>query len=71
VEVVVFRDGREVARELHDTPEQAADAVARWSEEHGVVCQVDDLSVHHRPSDIREPVADDVFDDERRTDYDE
>ena len=63
VEVLMFRDGREIARELHDTPEQAADAVGRWSEQQGVVCQVDDLAVHHRPSDIRDPAPDDAFDD--------
>jgi hypothetical protein len=63
IEVVVFRDGREVARELHDTPEEAAEAVDRWSEEEGVMCQVDDLAVGHRPSDIRDPDPDDAFDD--------
>ncbi len=64
VEVVVFRDGREVARELCDTREDAALAVERWSEDQGVVCQVDDLSVHHRPEDIRDPMPDEpVVDD--------
>ncbi len=57
VEVVVFRDGREVARELCDTAEDAALVVERWSEDPGVVCQVDDLSERHRPEDIRDPVA--------------
>ena len=58
VEVVAFRDGHEVARELYDTPEDAALAVERLTEEPGVACQVDDLSVHHRPGDIREPSVD-------------
>lgn len=64
VEVVVFRDGREVARELCDTREDATGAVERWSEEPGVVCQVDDLSVHHRPEDIRDPSADEPAGDD-------
>jgi hypothetical protein len=65
IELVAFRDGREIARELYDTPEEAAEAVDRWSERPGVVCQVDDLAVHHRPTDIRDPAPDDeLWDDE-------
>jgi hypothetical protein len=64
VEVIVFRDGREIAHELCDTREDAVLAVERWSEEQGVVCQVDDLSVHHRPEDIREPSPDDLVVDD-------
>jgi hypothetical protein len=63
VEIVVFRNGREVARELCDTPDEATLVVERWSEEPGVVCQVDDLSERHRPEDIRDPSPDDPFDD--------
>jgi len=66
VEVVAFRDGREVARELCDTPEDGALAVERLTQEPGVVCQVDDLSVRHRPGDIREPSPDEF----RSDDYD-
>jgi len=64
VEVVVFRHGREIARELCDAPEDAALVIERWSEEPGVVCQVDDLSVHHRPEDIRDPSPDTPRDDD-------
>jgi len=60
VEVIAFRDGRQIARELCETREDAALAVERWSEQQGVVCQVDDLSVHHRPEDIRDPSPDDL-----------
>ena len=66
VEVVVFRDGREVARELCDTREDAALVVERWSEDSGVTCQVDDLSEHHGPEDIRDPSPDEVFGDDDR-----
>jgi hypothetical protein len=59
VELVAFHDGREIARELYDTAEEAAEAVDRWSERPGVVCQVDDLAVHHTPTDIRDPAPDD------------
>lgn len=64
VEVTVFRSGREIARELCDTPEEAALAVERWGEDAGVVCQVDDLSVHHGPEDIRDPWPDDLVTDD-------
>jgi hypothetical protein len=64
VEVVVFRHGHEIGRELCDTPEDAALAVERWSEEPGVVCQVDDLAVHHRPEDIRDPSPSDFDGDD-------
>ncbi len=70
VEVIAFRHGREIARELYDTPEAAADAVDRWCETTGVMCQVDDLSVQHQPTDVRDPSPDDAWDDgdERRDD---
>ena len=64
VEVVAFHDGREIARELCDTPEDAALAVERLTEEPGVVCQVDDLSVHHGPDDIRDPSPEEFPGDE-------
>jgi hypothetical protein len=63
VEVIAFRDGREIARELYDTPEEAARAVERWSETSGVVCQVDDLAVHHQPTDVLDPSPADAWDD--------
>jgi hypothetical protein len=64
VELVVFCEGRETARELYDTPEEAADAADRWSEQAGAVCQVDDLGLHHRPTDIRDPAPDDPWADD-------
>ena len=64
VEVVVFRDGREVSRELCDTAEDAALVVERWSEDPGVMCQVDDLSERHRPEDIRDPSPDEPLGDD-------
>jgi hypothetical protein len=67
VEVVVFQHGAEIHRELCESAEEAALIVDRWSEQPGVECQVDDLSVHHRPEDILEPTPDELGDDE----YDE
>ncbi len=64
VEVIVFRGGHEIGRELFDTREEAALAVERWSEEQGVSCQVDDLAVHHRPEDIRDPSPDEFVGDD-------
>jgi len=71
VEVVAFQDGGEIARELYDTPDDAARAVERWTETHGVVCTVDDLSTRHRPQDVRDPAPDDAWydaDEERVVD---
>jgi hypothetical protein len=68
IEVVAFRHGREIGRELCDSPEEAALAVEQWSEQHGVTCQVDDLAVQHTPADVRDPSPDDLVDDGREAD---
>jgi hypothetical protein len=64
VEVLVFQHGTQIHRELCESAEEAALVVERWSEQPGVECQVDDLSVHHRPDDILEPTPDDPIDEE-------
>lgn len=66
VEVVVFRHGDEVRRELCESAEAAALVVEEWGEQEGVQCQVDDLSVHHRPGQILEPGPDEFDDAEYR-----
>jgi hypothetical protein len=68
VEVVVFEHGAEIHRELCESAEEAALVVDRWSERPGVECQVDDLSVHHQPTDILEPSPDEFVDDEYEVD---
>ncbi len=55
VEVRVFRHGEFVHTELCESEEQAALVVEQWSELDGVQCEVDDLTVKHRPGDIFEP----------------
>ena len=67
IEVVAFRDGHEIGRELCDTPEEAAEAVEQWSDQQGVVCNVDDISVRHAPPDILDSLPEPV-DEDRRTD---
>ena len=52
VEVRVFRHGALVHREWCETEEQASFVVGRWSELEGVECEVDDLTVRHRPDEI-------------------
>jgi hypothetical protein len=64
VEVIVFRDGNEIRRELCESAEQAAAVVDAWSEHEDVHCQVDDLAVHHTPDQILEPTADVFVNDE-------
>jgi hypothetical protein len=55
IEVRVFRHGELVHRELCESEEQAALVVDEWAELDDVECEVDDLSVRHRPGDILEP----------------
>ena len=55
VEVRVFRHGELVHRELCESEEQASLVIEEWSELDGVECEVDDLSVRHRPGEILGP----------------
>ncbi len=55
IEVRVFRHGDLVHRELCESEEQASLVVDEWAEQEGIECEVDDLSVRHRPGDILEP----------------
>ncbi len=55
IEVRVYRGGRLLSRELCESEEQAGLAVQEWEEIEGVECEVDDLSIRHRPGDIFEP----------------
>ena len=55
LEVRVFRHGELVHRELCESEEQASLVIDRWSELDGVECEVDDLSVRHRPGEILGP----------------
>ena len=55
IEVRVFRHGELVHHELCESEEQAALVIEQWAELDGVECEVDDLSVHHRPGEILEP----------------
>ena len=55
VEVRVFRHGELVHRELCESEEQASLVIDQWSELDGVECEVDDLSVRHRPGEILGP----------------
>ncbi len=55
IEVRVYRQGQLVARELCESEEEATVVVEAWSEIEGVECEVDDLSIRHRPGDVLEP----------------
>ncbi|MGZ4801575.1 MAG: hypothetical protein ACXVJ7_16765 [Acidimicrobiia bacterium] len=67
IEVTVYRDGELVHRELCETETDASAVVEQWSEFESVVCQIDDLSVHHRSTDVLEPTESVMPDDDRRT----
>jgi hypothetical protein len=64
VEVVVFRHGEQVHRELCESADAANDVVAEWVELDGVECVVDDLAVKHDVGEILEPDADEPFADD-------
>jgi hypothetical protein len=55
VEVTVYRDGEVIHRELCESELDAEAVVERWKEFDGTEFQVDDLAVHHGPTDILEP----------------
>ena len=57
VEVRVWRHGELVHTELCESEEQASLALEEWQELDGVRCEMDDLSVRHRPGDVLEPGA--------------
>lgn len=57
IEVRVWRHGELVHTELCESEEQASLILEEWEELDGVRCEVDDLSVRHRPGDILEPEA--------------
>ena len=44
-----------VDSEFCESEEQAALIVDEWSEHPGVTCEVDDLSIRHRPDDVLGP----------------
>jgi hypothetical protein len=64
IEVRVWRAGALIHRELCESEEQAAFVVEAWSEQEGTECEVDDLTVHHRPGDIAEPQPGEVSEEE-------
>jgi hypothetical protein len=72
IEVRVFLHGELVHRELCESEDQAALVVEEWSELDGVDCEVDDLSVHHRPGEILEPepaeLREEAYPDQRELD---
>jgi len=63
VEVVVYRHGEVVHRELCESTEAARDVVDRWSELDGVECIVEDLAARHEPGQILQPDIDDLVDE--------
>jgi len=70
VEVLVYRDGGLIHRELCESAEAAAGVVEEWGELDGVTFSVDDLAVKHSPDQILEPEPEDTYaaeDDSRST----
>jgi hypothetical protein len=61
LEVVVFRRGAEIHREVCESLDEAASIVDYWNEQDGIECRVDDLAVHHGPGDILESTDDELL----------
>jgi hypothetical protein len=55
LEVRVYRAGELVDRQLCESPEEAAAAVAAWEQQEGIECVVHDLSGGIVGGDILEP----------------
>lgn len=64
VEVRIYRGDELVHTELCESDEEATLVVEEWSERGGVRCEVDDLTIKHRPGDILEPEPAVTDDDE-------
>jgi hypothetical protein len=64
VEVRVYRHGELTHRQLCESVEEAAAVVDTWRELEGVECEVDDLSVKHRPDEILDPSLAEPLDEE-------
>jgi hypothetical protein len=62
VEVTVYRDGEPIHRELCESELDAHGVVERWQEVDGTEFQIDDLSVHHEPTDILDPAESELED---------
>lgn len=61
IEVLVFREGREIERVVCETEEQAALVVEHWSEVDGATCEVGDLGVSHLPEEILATDIEDIL----------
>jgi hypothetical protein len=66
IEVTVYRDGAVIHRELCETEAEATAVAEEWGELDAIECQIDDLSVHHRASDVLEPTESVLDDDDDR-----
>jgi hypothetical protein len=63
VEVIVYRDGAVVHRELCATDADASAVADQWNELGAIECQIEDLSVRHGPTDVLEPTEGELSDD--------
>ena len=55
IEVRAYQNGVLVHSEFCESEEQASLIVDEWSEHPGTTCEVDDLSIRHRPGDVLAP----------------
>jgi hypothetical protein len=59
LQVNVYEAGELIAQVACESAQEAAEAVAEWEEREGVECEVEDLAVHHEPTDVLSPEPED------------
>ena len=59
--VNVYRHGQLVAQVLCESADDAAGVVAQWEDGVGVECELEDLGVRHRASDVLAPEPEDAM----------
>jgi hypothetical protein len=64
IEVVVRRHGVIVTRVLCESEGEATAVIDQWTEQPGVICEVDDLSVHHRAGQVLEPLEGELVEED-------
>ena len=64
IQVVVYREGKVIDRQLCESPEEAAATVEAWEQNDGIECVVRDLSGGVGLGDVSEPELGDAGLDE-------
>jgi hypothetical protein len=61
LQVSVYEHGELVAQVPCESTAEAAGIVRAWEERDGIECEVEDLAVHHEPTDVLAPEPEDFM----------